>query len=55
MCRLLDIPRATYYRKTRPIHSRRIEQQELLDRRVSCIYHESDCIYGAGEIRYLLA
>lgn len=54
MCQLLDIPRATYYRNIRPIPTKRIQEQELLDQRVSRIYHESDCIYGAGKIRYLL-
>lgn len=55
MCQLLDVPRATYYRKINPIPTKRIQEQELLDQRVSCIYHESDRIYGAGKIRYLLA
>lgn len=54
MCRLLDIPRATYYRKIKPFQSKQIQEQELLDQRVSRIYHESNCIYGAGKIRYLL-
>lgn len=54
MCRLLDISRATYYRKTNPVQSKRVLEQELLDQRVSRMYHESDCIYGAGKIRYLL-
>lgn len=54
MCRLLDIPRATYYRKTNQIPPKRVQEQELLDQRVFRIYHESDRIYGAGKIRYLL-
>lgn len=54
MCQLLGIPRATYYRKTNPTPSQRVQEQELLDRRIFRIYHESDRIYGAGKIRYLL-
>nr|WP_270659908.1 IS3 family transposase [Enterococcus thailandicus] len=54
MCRLLDIPRATYYRKINPIPTKRMQKQNLLDQRVFRIYHESDRIYGAGKIRYLL-
>lgn len=55
MCRLLDVPRATYYRKTSTVPLKRVQEQELLDRRVLRVYHESDRIYGAGKIRYLLA
>lgn len=31
-----------------------MQEQKLLDQRVFCLYHESDRIYGAGKIRYLL-
>lgn len=31
-----------------------MQEQELLDQRVFRLYHESDRIYGAGKIRYLL-
>lgn len=54
MCQILDIPRATYYRKINSTPSKRAQEQELLDHRVFSIYHESDRIYGAGKIRYLL-
>jgi len=54
MCQLLDVPRATYYRKTNRIPSKRSQEQELLDQRVFSIYHENDRIYGAGKIRYPL-
>lgn len=54
MCQLLDVPRATYYRKINPTPTKRIQEQKLLDQRVLGLYHESDCIYGAGKIRYLL-
>lgn len=55
MCQLLDVPRATYYRKINPIPTKRIQEQKLLDQRVFNLYHESDRVYGAGKIRYLLA
>ncbi|WP_438734460.1 IS3 family transposase [Enterococcus sp. AZ128] len=54
MCQLLDVPRATYYRKINPIPTQRIQKQELRNQRVFRLYHESDRIYGAGKIRYLL-
>lgn len=54
MCQLLDIPRATYYRRINPTPTKRMQEQKLLDQRVFCLYHESDRIYGAGKIRYLL-
>lgn len=31
-----------------------MQEQKLLDQRVLGLYPESDCIYGAGKIRYLL-
>lgn len=55
MCRLLDVSRATYYRKINLAPSKRAEEQELLDRRVLCVYHENNRIYGAGKIRFLLS
>ena len=54
MCHLLDIPRATYYRKTNPIPPKRVQEQELLDRWIFRIYHENDRIYRAVKTRYLL-
>lgn len=55
MCLLLGISRAVYYRKINPLPSKRASEQDLLDRRVLRIYHESGRVYGAGKIRYLLA
>lgn len=55
MCQLLDVPRATYHRKIKPVPTKRIQEQGLLDQRVFRLYHESDRVYGAGKIRYLLA
>lgn len=54
MCQLLDIPRATYYRRINPTPTKRMQEQKLLDQRVFCLYHESGRVYGAGKIRYLL-
>ncbi|EJC3746113.1 transposase [Enterococcus faecium] len=54
MCQLLDISRATYYRKINHTQTKRMQEQELLDQRIFHFYHENDRIYGAGKIRYLL-
>lgn len=54
MCDFLDVSRATYYRKINFKPSKRALERDLLDERVLRIYHESDRIYGAGKIHYLL-
>lgn len=54
MCDFLGVSRATYYREINFKPSKRALERDLLDERVLRIYHESDRIYGAGKIHYLL-
>ena len=54
MCDFLGVSRATYYRKINFKPSKRALERDLLDERVLRIYHESEGIYGAGKIHYLL-
>lgn len=54
MCDLLDVSKATYYRKINFKPSKRALERDLLDERFLRIYHESDRIYGAGKSHYLL-
>ena len=54
MCDLLDVSKATYYRKINFKPSKRALERDLLDERFLRIYHESDRIYGAVKSHYLL-
>ncbi|GKU24326.1 transposase [Clostridium folliculivorans] len=54
MCRILGIPRSTYYESHKQKTSRRTEENKKLESKILEIYTESDSFYGAPKIHKCL-
>lgn len=54
MCKVLGVPRSTFYRWLSPKTSKRKEDHSTLDKHVLSIYNEYHGIYGAEKIRNTL-
>jgi putative transposase len=54
MCKLLNMPRSTYYKAHEPSLSKRVCENEKYEELILSIYKENYCRYGAPKIHRLL-
>lgn len=54
MCKVLNVPRSTYYKAKNTEPSKRAKENKALEDEITAIYEESSRRYGAPKIHYIL-